>query len=387
MRDPIARFAALLVAGGLLAPAQVQAQSGITDSMVRLGVLMPFSNTAAEVGTAYMGGAKAAAEEINRQGGVAGRKIRLLPIDTLPVATDTLEQATDALRTTQADEQVFALLGTMGQEPVMAVGALLESNGIPLIGALTGLVGQTRDGSPWVFPVRRRDQEVMAGLVRLLNTMSVVRLAVVHPRSIDAISQLQYLRDASKGTNVQIVGQFDVGDTNIELEPQVKAVQQARPDAVLSLGGYAMTEALVRQTRAAGYKGLYVTHSDVGTLRLMASLKELSRGLGVASGVPSPYAVALPVAREFRAAMEKLPEGDRKEFDEASFEGYLAVRVFAEGMKRAGASATRKGLRNALTGQPLEINGLTFDFRRAQDKGLQTPANLYVMTRDGRVSQ
>lgn len=363
------------------------AQAGLTDTTVRLGVLMPLSNDYAEVGNAYVGGAKAAAEEINRRGGIAGRKVLLLPVDTVPVVADTVEQVADTLKPLQADDQVFALLGTMHREPIAALSDLLESNAIPLIGAASGLTGSARESSPWVFPVRRRDQEVIGGLVRLLSTMNATKLAVVHPRTPDAATQLQLLRDAARGTAVIVVGQFDVGDTNIDLGPQIKGILESRPDAVLSLGSYQMTEALVRQTRGAGYKGLFVTHSDVGTLKLMAALKELSRGMGVASGLPSPYSVSLPIAREFRAAMEKLPEGDRKEFDEASFEGYLAVRVFAEGMRRAGATPTRRALRSALSLQALEINGLTFDYRKAADKGLQTPASLYVMTREGRVSQ
>jgi ABC-type branched-subunit amino acid transport system substrate-binding protein len=148
-----------------------------------------------------------------------------------------------------------------------------------------------------------------------------------------------------------------------------------------------MTEALVRQARAAGYKGLFATHSDAGTLRLMAELKDLSRGMGVVSGLPSPYASGLPAAREFRAAMEKLSSADRHEFDEASFEGYLAVRLFAETLRRVGPAPSRREFRQALVGRPVEVAGLYFDYRRGSERGLQTPASIYVMTRDGRVSQ
>jgi ABC-type branched-subunit amino acid transport system substrate-binding protein len=85
--------------------------------------------------------------------------------------------------------------------------------------------------------------------------------------------------------------------------------------------------------------------------------------------------------------MEKLKGEDRHEFDEASFEGYLAVRVFAEALRRAGPAPTRRELRQVLASQPLEVAGLYFDYRREADRGLQTPASIYVMTREGRVSQ
>jgi ABC-type branched-subunit amino acid transport system substrate-binding protein len=347
---------------------------------------MPLSNDMAEVGLAYMRGAKAAAEELNRTGGIQGRKIALSPIDTLPVAAETVALAREALQETRPDEQVFALLGTVGQSSAAAIAPVLESAGVPLIGAATGLASQVRDGSSWMFAVRRGDEEVMKSLVKLLGVMSVNQIAVIHPRSLDAGKQVQMLQDASKGSRVSVVAQIDVGDMNIDLTQQVSALMAAKPEAVLSLGSYQMTEALVRQMRSAGYKGLFVAHSDVGTRRLMGTLKELSRGIGVASGLPSPYTGILQVAREFRVSMDRVGEVERNALDEASFEGYLAVRVFAEGFKHSGEFPTRRGLRQALAAQPYEISGLLFDYRRTTDRGLQAPGSLYVMTGEGRVS-
>ena len=363
------------------------AEPGITAGSVRLAVLMPLSNLYAEFGSAYMSGAKAGAEEVNRQGGIYGRKLQLIAYDTIPIPSDTIDQATEALQGAPAEEQVFAMLGSMGQPSAAALVPLLQSTGTPLIGSATGLAAQIKDSDGLIFPVRRRDKEVVQGLVRLLETMSAVKLAVVHPRTPDAMLQLQLLQEAVKGTKVVLVSQLDVGESNIDLGPQVRAIIASSPDSVLSLGSYQMTEALVRQARAAGYKGLFATHSDAGTLRLMAELKDLSRGMGVVSGVPSPYASGLPAAREFRAAMEKLSSTDRHEFDEASFEGYLAVRLFAETMRRVGPAPSRREFRQALVARPVEVAGLYFDYRRGFERGLQTPASIYVMTRDGRVSQ
>jgi ABC-type branched-subunit amino acid transport system substrate-binding protein len=387
MRPGISLIACFFLLWAMAAGSARAAEAGLTAGSVRLGILMPFSNVFAEVGSAYMSGARAAVEEINHHSGVLGRRIELAPFDTMPIPADTLEQAQEALQNTAADEQVFALLGTVGQANAAALVPTLQNAGVPLIGAATGLASQLPDAGQWIFPVRRRDEDVILGLVKLLSTMSATRLAVVHPRTSDAQTQMQLLQEAVKSTKVTLVAQLDVGETNTELGSQVKAILAARPDSVLSLGSYQMTEALVRQSRDAGYKGLFVTHSDVGTLRLMATLKALSRGMGVASGLPSPYSVTLQAAREFRAAMERLPEASRHDLDEASFEGYLAVRVFAEAFRKSGSSPTRKELRQVLTSQVLNVSGLSFDFRRAADRGLQTPGSLYVMTREGRVSQ
>lgn len=365
----------------------VQAEPGVTGSMVRFGVLMPLSSAFAEVGVSYLRGARAAFEEANRLGGVAGRKVQVLPLDASPVPTDTVAQAKEALAATSPDEQVFGLIGTVGLPSVSALVPVLESTGTPLIGAATGLVSQVRDPSGWVFPVRRGDEEVMEGMVRLLATMTVTQLAVVLPRTPDAARQIQLLRDAVKSSKVSLVAQVEVGDTSTELGPQVGALLAAKPDAVLTLGSYQMSEALVRQMRSAGYKGLFVAHSDVGTRKLIGSLKDAARGMGVVSGLPSPNATQLLAGREYRQALERLADGERFVVDEASFEGYLAARVALEGLRQLGSSPSRKGMRYVLANQAIEISGLRFDYRKTADRGLQAPGSLYVVTGDGRISQ
>ncbi|MDT8991266.1 ABC transporter substrate-binding protein [Curvibacter sp. APW13] len=372
---------------GLLAFSLASAEPGVTPSIVRFGVLMPLSSAFAEVGVSYYRGARAAFEDANRAGGIAGRKVHLVALDTLPVPQETVAQAKDALTTTIADEQVVGLIGAVGLPSVAALVPVLESHGVPLIGAATGLVSQVRDPAGWVFPVRRGDEEVMEGMVRLLSNMSVTQLAVVLPRSPDAARQVQLLRESVKSGKVSLVAQVEVGDTSIELAPQVAALMASKPEAVLSLGSYQMTEALVRQMRSAGYKGLFVAHSDVGTRKLIAALKDGARGMGVVSGLPSPNATHLVVGREYRTAMERLAEGERVVVDEASFEGYLAARVALEGLKQLGTGPTRRGLRYVLANQPIEVSGLRFDYRKAGERGLQSPGSLYVVTGDGRISQ
>jgi ABC-type branched-subunit amino acid transport system substrate-binding protein len=383
-----ARYRWLL--GGLLVlalAAFAQAEPGLGADTVRLGVMMPFTGDLAEVGSAYVQGARAAAEEINRRGGVAGRKIQLMPVDTTNVAADALAQVRDVLRSSASSEQVFALLGTVGLPSAQAVLPELEKSGIALIGPVSGLLARQSESRELIFPVRRPDEDVSLGLIKLLDIMTVKRLAIVHPRTPDATRQVQLLRDAAKAHGVTVVAQVDVGDTNIDLKTEVANLSAAHPDVILSLGWYQMTEALVRQMRAAGYKGLFAAHSDVGTLRLMASLKEMSRGLGVASGLPSPYSNLLPMARDYRAAFARVADAQHNAPDEASFEGYLAVRVFADALRQMDANPTRRGLQKALIARPLEIAGLVFDYRSSTSRGLQTPGSMYVMTGKGRVSQ
>lgn len=367
------------------------ADPGISQNEVRLAVLMPLSSDFAEVGMAYLRGAKAAAENVNQRGGIQGRKLQLEPVDTLTVPSETLSEAKDALLTGPGHEPVFAMLGTLGKASASALAPLLQSVGVPLIGPATGLHSDIPAGRDWMFPVRQGDDLVMQRMVNQLETMGLKRMAVIHPRSPDSQRQMGFLRDGLKTGNLALVADVDVGDTNMEINPQISTLRTAKPDVILTLGSYLMTQALITQMRAAGYKGLFLAHSDVGISQLLKSMKEAARGLGVVSGLPSPHAQGLVAAREFRKAVENSPTihqtGEAFVLDESSFEGYLSVMVFCEALRTIGAQPTRRALRDALVSKPITVSGLVFDFTRPNARGLQNAGDISVVTDGGKISQ
>ncbi len=368
-----------------------RADPGISGSEVRLAVLMPLSSDFAEVGMGYLRGAEVAAEHVNQHGGIQGRKLRLEAVDTLTVPAETLSEAKDALLSGPGHEPPFAMLGTLGKASASAVAPLLQSASVPLIGPATGLQSDIAAGRDWMFPVRQSDDQVMQRMVNQLETMGLKRLAVIHPRSPDSQRQMGFLRDGLKNGNLTLVADVDVGDTNMEINPQIAVLRAARPDVILTLGSYLMTQALITQMRAAGYKGLFLAHSDVGISQLLKSMKEAARGLGVVSGLPSPHAQGLVAAQEFRRAVENSSAirqtGEAFVLDESAFEGYLSVMVFCEALRTLGGQPTRRGLRDALVSKPLTVAGLVFDFTRPGARGLQNAGDISVVTYGGKISQ
>ena len=62
----------------------------------------------------------------------------------------------------------------------------------------------------------------------------------------------------------------------------------------------------------------------------------------VSQVVPSPYSSTRQIAREFAESIKK--GGDNVVANYSSMEGYLAAKLFTEGLKRAGSgSLTRQG--------------------------------------------
>jgi branched-chain amino acid transport system substrate-binding protein len=109
--------------------------TGVTDTEIKLGTLMPLSGSAAAAwGIEISKGMQAYFDYINTQGGMYGRKIDLIVGDSQysgPVATEVV-------RTLVEQDGVFALIGNLGTEPEAAVYGYLEDRGIPDMFALSG---------------------------------------------------------------------------------------------------------------------------------------------------------------------------------------------------------------------------------------------------------
>ncbi len=101
---------------------------GVTDTSVKIGTLLPMSNTTATAwGVPLAAGMKAEFDYINDNGGIYGRKIDFVVGDSQYAGP----AASEAGRKLVEQDGVFAIQGTVGIEAEMAVMTYLQEKGIP----------------------------------------------------------------------------------------------------------------------------------------------------------------------------------------------------------------------------------------------------------------
>jgi len=119
---------------------------GVTDDEIRIGTLLPLSgNPAAAWGVTISKGMEAYFDYINDQGGIYGRKLKLIVGDNQysgPAATEAVRKLVEQ------DGGIFLLQGSLGTEAHTAVYEYVEERGIPDMYILTG-------NSKWTVPVVR----------------------------------------------------------------------------------------------------------------------------------------------------------------------------------------------------------------------------------------
>src|SRR5215212_415585 len=128
------RTGVLLILLWLVATAACAEVPGVTTDRILFGQSAVLSGPTAELGTEMRRGILAAFEEVNRAGGVEGRRLELRSYDDRYEP----EQAIANTRRLINDDGVFALIGAVGTPTSAASEPIARAAGVPLIAPFTG---------------------------------------------------------------------------------------------------------------------------------------------------------------------------------------------------------------------------------------------------------
>ena len=320
-----------IAAAALLGLPAVRAQEG----RLVLGQSAPFTGPAAQLGIQYHSGARLYFDQLNAQGGIGGRSIVIRTLD------DGYEPERCAENTRKLlSEDVFALFAYVGTPTSLAALPLATRAQVPFIAPFTGAMALREPLQKNVFHLRASYNDETALIVKQLTHLGLKKIAVFHQNDAYGQAGLDGVRLALAAQNLKPVATATVERNSVDVAKAVATLAAAAPDAVVQVSAYKSCAAFVRAARKAGYGGQFYNVSFVGTQALADELGKEAEGVVVSQVVPSPYNAANGITREFVAAAKK---AGNVQVNYSSMEGYLAARLFTEGLKRA-SKPTREGL-------------------------------------------
>jgi branched-chain amino acid transport system substrate-binding protein len=312
----------------------VRAQS---SGKIILGQSAVFTGPSAQLGIQFNQGAKVWFDQYNQKGGFGGKTIEIKKLD------DGYEPDRCAANTrTLIDNGVFALFGYIGTPTSLAAMPLVKEEQIPFFTPFTGASG-LRDASSNKYAVHLRasyDDEI-ALMVKHLTNLGMKRIAVFYQNDSYGKGGLAGVTQSLAALSLRPVAIASVERNSVDVASAVTTLTASQPDAVVQISVYKSSAAFIRTARSSGYRGALYNTSFVGTQALADELGKEAAGVVISQVVPSPFDNSRSVSREF-AAHVKQAGGDAR-VNYSSMEGYLAAKLFTEGLRR-GTSATRDGL-------------------------------------------
>ena len=311
----------------------VQAQNA--NNTLILGQSAVFSGPAAQLGIQFHAGAKIAFDQVNALGGINQQKIEIRQMDDGYEPTRTAENTRKLLA-----EGVFALFGYIGTPTSLAALPMATAEKIPFIAPFTGAMVLRDPANPFVFHLRASYNDETALIVQQLLSLNLNEIGVFYQNDAYGKAGLEGIKLALAAKNLKTAAEATVERNSLEVLPAVKKLLAASSNAIVQIGTYQACAAFVREARKAGYKGNFYNVSFVGTEAFAKELGKDGFGVQVSQVVPSPYKSLHPVVRDFTEAVKAAGKDANANY--SSLEGYLAAKLFLEGLKRAGPKATRE---------------------------------------------
>jgi ABC-type branched-subunit amino acid transport system substrate-binding protein len=369
------RFTAMVAGSAVLGAPALRAQGA---SRIVLGQSAAFTGPAAQLGIQFHAGAQLFFDQLNARGGVHQSLIDIRQLD------DGYEPDRCAENTRKLlGDEVFALFGYIGTPTSVAALPLATKAQTPFFAPFTGAMGLRQPFNRMAFHMRASYHDETALIVKQLTHLGLKRIAVFHQNDAYGKAGLDGVTAALQAQQLAPAAIATVERNSQEVAQAVATINAAKPDAVVQISAYASCAAYIRAARKAGYGGTFYNVSFVGTQALADTLGKDGAGVVVSQVVPSPYSASRPIAREFAAAIAE--GGNRVQPNFSSMEGFMAAKLFAEGLRRAGPRASRADLVAALEGiRDFSMGGFQVGFG-PNDHVASHFVELSMLTGDGRV--
>jgi branched-chain amino acid transport system substrate-binding protein len=334
------------------------------------GPIASSTKEATEVALAYF-------DRLNKNGGIAGRKIRLQRLDD---GYDP-KRSVDNLRQLAQDKRVLAVTMGRGTANAEAIMKELDELRVPVVGWSGGSRAMHSPLNRYLFNFRPPYALEIERVLTQLQAQGATRIAVVY--TDDAFG-----RDAFQGYEPGLSANQLVGTSVVAIprgaEPDVKeAVAKtvpSRPDSVIGICAPKPCATLVKALRASGYTGRFVSLSATSTAAYIKELGDAGRGVIVSQVFPPPNSGSMAASKDFQI----LANDYKLSKSYTSMEGYVTAATLVEAIRCAGPVPTRERLIGALeTMNPFDLGGFLVSFSPKNRTGSRH-VDLTIIGPDGR---
>ena len=231
MRKIYLAIAVFVLFAFCLIPACVPQQELPAD--IPIGCVMPLSSAPAG-GPNLIKAAQFAVDEINGQGGLDGKKLRLVVEDQGPSAATALY----AVHKLVEEQKIQVIIGCVNSEDVMAAGPYLESKGVLLVSP--SATSSTLGGyswSKWAFRVCPSDS-LQGGVVSMLiKDRGYKKVAMLIQDTVYGKGIEETAKEHLKGS-AEIVASLRYDPAKLSYLSELNTIKEAGPDCVLYVGLY-----------------------------------------------------------------------------------------------------------------------------------------------------
>jgi branched-chain amino acid transport system substrate-binding protein len=314
---------------------------GVTDTEILLGTHFAMSQSPAAAYVPVVDGIRAYFDYINSQGGVYGRKIKLLVGDDHFNPADTVE----VVRKLVEEDGVFAIISGLGDAQHAAVWKYLEENGVPDMWISGGLV-------KWTDPVVKSrfqgdpDYDTEGRMLGryIAENYNGKKLGLLLSHDEFGQDGKAGILKGLEGSDVKIVAEETYESTEWDVTAQTQRLKAANPDIVAVYAIPPPAASLVKAARETLNWNVPIVVTGVDVTDIFISLAGAENAEGVVSVVfaTQVYQTDDPGVQRHIQIMQQFGQGVPA--SNLTLYGQLLAELMVKSLENAGPNLTRESL-------------------------------------------
>jgi branched-chain amino acid transport system substrate-binding protein len=329
----------------------------VSTREIKIGMSNAESGRIGLLGIEIRQGCEAYLANINKRGGVSGRRLVLVKYDDRYEPVDTVSNVERLVD----QDKVFTLLDFLGTPTCRAILPMINEANIVLVGPISGAAIFRQPMQRLIFNTRASYGEEAETLVsHLVTDLGCKRFALFRQDDSFGDAGRAAVMESLRRRGLLLVGEGEYVRNSVKASDALYHIAKSKPDAVILFGTYKPCADLIRGAKQSGLqKAIFCNVSVVGTEPLIKYLGEYGDGVIISQVVPSPYDETLPLVHDYQTDMRDV---GLTNFTYMGLEGYLNAVVLVEGLRRAGQDPTEDSLVDALEHLKIDFRSFAIQF-------------------------
>jgi branched-chain amino acid transport system substrate-binding protein len=276
-------------------------------------------------------------EQINAQGGILGRPVKIVVEDD---KTDAKEAVTAANKLIDQDKAV-ALIAATGSASTLAVKPITAQKGLPQIAMAAANDITDKPPVEWIWRTPQKDaQAVQRALDYVANALGVKKIAVLHDENAFGSSGNAEIAKQAPTMGLEVVATESYKTNDTDMTAQLTKIKGANPEVLVVWGTNPGPALAAKNMKQLGIAIPYVGSHGIANQTFIKLAEDAAEGVVFPAGrLLVPSSITDPSQKD---VTDKFIADYKAKYDASPnpFAGYAfeAITLLADAIERAGGT-------------------------------------------------
>ncbi len=349
----------------------------LAKDTIKVGAILAVTGPAAFLGAPEAKTLEMMVEDINKKGGIKGKKIELIIKDSGASPEKALSFAKQLIE----EDKVLAIIGPSTSGETMKIKNVAEEGKTILLSCAAAEV-IVNPVAKYVFKTPQMDRDAVIKIIKQMKYMKLSKAGVLSSNTGFGKAGKEQLEKLAPEYGIQIVANEVYDKAATDLTAEVTKVKASGAEAIINWSIEPAQAIVIKNARQLGFKGPIFQSHGFGNIKYVQAAGEAAEGVIFPAGRLLVVDI-LPKDHPQKAVLTKYKKDYESKYkeDASTFGGhaYDAMIILTKAIEKAG-SADKEAVRNAIENLKNVVGtGGVFNFSPQDHNGIDIDAFSFEM--------